>query len=397
MFTNPRSSAARLSVLVAAVSLVAAACGGDDDSSDDADEPAPATSAASDEDVATTDAPTTETPATEAPAEEPADDYEPGDIEYRVVNLLDTPADVYVRSNGLVEAWLVEEGLPPGAVSDLYAPPADGKVVITQPGAGDATCVVDCDHFIAEASAFEGTGDVHTVVLHDADGEPGALDLWEEPTTATGNSNSMPAADPSTGVVIVTAIDVSDADFGMQTSIDGIDGCIEPIGGGNVLVGGNQTPSFAYDGAAADFVFYNNQDRECLDDVYGGPFAVSGGPGTRTHILLTGAPYELDAIVLPFVNSETGDSAGVDADAADSPNYDAAIAFMEAEMQTELGMSPDEAACVAPYLVDAIGADTLIVDGEQVVLEELGDEAAEQAAIGLFDGAVACGIDPDSL
>jgi hypothetical protein len=144
-------------------------------------------------------------------------EFTPGDVEYRVVNLLAEPVDLYVRTQGLVEAFLMEEGVAPGAVTDFYAPPADGIFLVTEAGAGDPECVVSCDHFIAELSPFSDDGPAHTVVLYDNFGQAASFDLWESPSEASsGNANAMAPADAAAGVVVVTAIALTEADFGLR-------------------------------------------------------------------------------------------------------------------------------------------------------------------------------------
>src|SRR5690606_16754551 len=54
-------------------------------------------------------------------------EFDPGDVSYRVVNLLDEPVDLYARTQGFVEAFPLELGVAPGAVTEFYAPPADGR------------------------------------------------------------------------------------------------------------------------------------------------------------------------------------------------------------------------------------------------------------------------------
>jgi hypothetical protein len=72
--------------------------------------------------------------AAEEPTAEPAETsgtYEPGPIEFRAVNLLDVPVGIYVRSTGLVEAFVIHQGVAPGAVTGFVAPPEGGKFVVT--------------------------------------------------------------------------------------------------------------------------------------------------------------------------------------------------------------------------------------------------------------------------
>lgn len=285
-----RTGTTRKLALALAIALSLAACGG----SDDGDSAAGGT-----------------TVETAAPVEDTTDagggtaveiagsgDYDAGDITYRVVNLLDEPVDLYVRTDGFVEAFFVEAAVAPGAVTDFYAPPVDGRFVVTEAGAGDATCVIDCPHFIAELSSFADSGPVHTVVLYQEDGQRSAFDLWELPTpAAAGNANAMIASDATTALVVVTAIAVTGADFGLRLGIEGTTGCIENTNLANVLIGGNQTPAFAYSGVA-DLLLFDNQDRECSGEPVGGPFTVSGDVGSRTHVILTGSPGAMDAVIV---------------------------------------------------------------------------------------------------
>ncbi len=185
-----RTPTRSLLITATAGALILAACGGDDDSSDD--------TTATTEAAATTDASSDDTTATTddmADGDDVADgddsgddgsssgDFTPGDIEFRAVNQLDRPVDLYVRTSGLVEAFLVQEGLQPGEVSDLYAPPAEGIFLVTEAGATDPTCVVDCTDFISEQSTvFVENGPIRTVVLYDDEaGISSAIELWEDP------------------------------------------------------------------------------------------------------------------------------------------------------------------------------------------------------------------------
>ena len=274
----------RVTTTLAASLLLFAACGGSDDATSEPDptDGVGTTEATGDgttggtDDIAvdaTTDATTDTGDGTE---------YEAGDVEYRVVNVLDEPVDIYVRTTGLVEAFTIAEGVGPGEVTDFVAPPPDGVFLVTEAGAGDPTCVSGCDHFIAELSGLDDQGPLHTVVLYEDEfNGPSAFDLWEQPAAdAEGNANAMAPADPASGVVVVTAVAVTDADFGLRLAVAGSAGCIDPFNLENVLVGGNQTPAFTYDGDSVEWVLHDNTDRECVDEPVGGPFVVDGGPGT---------------------------------------------------------------------------------------------------------------------
>ncbi len=293
---------ARISMtIVASMSLVAACGSGSNDSSD---------VTGSLDTIEATDASTSDT-ATTPETTQPdatigsATDFEPGGVGFRVVNVLDQPVDIYVRTSGLVEAFTIAEGVEPGTITELVAPPVDGVFLVTEAGAGDATCVSRCDHFIAELSAFEEQGPVHTVVLYiNEAGAPASFDLWEQPGPGSeGNANAMTPADPASAVVVVTGIALTDADFGVRLAVDGTPGCLEPFNVENILVGGNQTPAFTYDGDSVDLVLHDNTDRECAGEPVGGPFTVDGGPGTRSHLILTGSPGDMDAIAVTMIDA----------------------------------------------------------------------------------------------
>jgi hypothetical protein len=327
-----------------------------------------------------------------------AGDFTPGEIEYRVVNLLDEPVDVYVRTSGLVEAFLVDPAVAPGAVTDFHAPPVDGVFVVTEADAGDATCVVGCDHFIAQLNAFPDDGTVHTVLLHDADGTRSTFDLWEDVgADRSDSSNAMVPADPATGLVVVTGIALTDADFGLRLGIDGVAGCQEPTNLENVLVGGTQTPAFAYPDDSADLWLFDNQDRECTGEPVGGPFTVDGGPGTRTHLILDGSPGAMDAIVLPMVDEGADRGSTESAGGSGDEQRLLAIELMTPEVAAGLGLPDDQAACAAEFLVDAIGPDVLLYEGELVDLDTTLTDYEDVAIDALVAAVPVCGIDPSLL
>jgi len=371
--------------LASAGALLLAACGGSDSSSDTA---APNTTAAADTTTAETTGETMAPDTTGGGSGE----FTPGDVEYRVVNLLAEPVDLYVRTQGLVEAFLMEEGVAPGAVTDFYAPPADGIFLVTEAGAGDPECVVSCDHFIAELSPFSDDGLAHTVVLYDNFGQAASFDLWESPSEASsGNANAMAPADAAAGVVVVTAIALTEADFGLRLGIDGVAGCQEAFNLANVLVGGNQTPAFTYEGDSADILLYDNQDGECAGEPVGGPFTIEGGAATRSHLILTGSPGSMDAIVVPMVDGDVvpGESAGADRDDV--------VAGLAEGLGESLGLTPEQATCSAELIVDEVGLDTFLVDGAVVDFDTLSDEVAEAAIAAMTLAVEACGLDPALL
>lgn len=400
-------------VLLATAGLVLTACGGDDDT---AAEPAAAddtVNAPSDEtademsdqvsddgttaesgsvaaDVTTDDASATAT------TDAPTGTYEPGDIEFRTVNLLDQPVDVYVRTTGLLEGFEIRAGLAPGETSEFAAPPEGGALVITTADAGDPTCVVDCDHLIAVLTGYPEDGPVHTVVLYDDEySGPSAMDLWEQPVERRDNGNEMPPADPAIAMAVVTAIAVSDADFGLRMSVDGTPGCVDPIDRDNILIGGNQTLPFDMTGVSS-FSIHDNNDRECAEPSHG-PFTFDAAAGERLHILLHGsAAGDLGAVLLPMTgDAPVGDDADSDgANAAGSGDRDLAIELMATEVSTTFGLDGDSSTCVAELIVDAIGPEVLLVDGRLVELDSLGDAAADATGAALVGSTEQCDVDP---
>ena len=326
--------------LVASMALIVACGGGSDDSSGEpvATDASIATDAPVGVDSGATDDTTSPDTTESSGGVGSPGDFEPGDIGYRVVNALDEPVDIYVRTSGLVEAFTIAEGVEPFAVTDLAAPPAGGQYVVTEAGAGNPTCVMECDHFIAELTAFGDDGPVHTVLLYNEEtGEPAAFDLWEQPEPGNeANANAMAPADPANGVVVVTAIALTDADFGLRLGIAGTPGCLEPFNLDNVLVGGNQTPAFTYDGDRVDLVVHDNSDRECTEAPVGGTFTVDGGPGTRSHLILTGTPNDMSAIVVPMIDDDSATTSSGDEGATSDGDRDVAIEQMAIEAAANL-------------------------------------------------------------
>lgn len=322
--------------------------------------------------------------------------FDPGDIGFRVVNLLEEPVDLYVRTSGLVEAYLVAAGVGPTTVTELSFPPANGIFLITEAGAGDATCVSGCDHFIAELSTFAEDGPVRTVLLYtDEFGQRRSFDLWEQPDSSrVGNANAMVDPDPTTGLAVVVGAALREADFGLRLSLVGTSGCAEPVNVENILVGGNQTPVFALGDGPAAVLLHRNDDRECADAPVGGPFSVESEPGSRSFVFLSGAPDAMDAIVVPMV-AHTIPTAG--GGSANSVDVERAVALFAEAVELELGFPPAEARCASEVLVDAIGADVLL-DGDRLVdLDALPLEVQDAATDALIVAIGRCDIDPALL
>lgn len=49
-------------------------------------------------------------------------------------------------------------------------------------------------------------------------------------------------------------------------------------------------PAFTYTGDTVALVLHDSSDSDCVEEPVGGPFTVDGGPGARSHLLLTGSP-----------------------------------------------------------------------------------------------------------
>lgn len=408
---RPRPSV--LATLVASLALVAAACGGDDAGSSPVTTPAPAVDEAADQD---------------APADSYADDddtdddidddasaggadldeYVPGTDQIRVVNLLDDPVDVYVRTtDGLVVAFLLEAGLAPGGVSDYLAPPDPGRLIVTEAGAGDATCVSTCPHILSDVRTGDDTGPVITSIVYfdQFANDVRSLQVWETPPPGDSTlSNRMPDPDPSIGLFIPVGAPLSDADFGLRVSYAGIDGCQENRDQVNALVGGSSTLPYAYDGASVEVLLHDNTDRDCVEAPVGGPFTISGGPGTRVLLVLTGSPGDMDAVILALSGDVEGaapstdgdDASGSDDDATGaSADVGAVVDALDAFLGAQLPLSPTETACLAAVIVGQVGADALTDPaGGPVDFDFVSPELEDQLIDALIVGIDDCGVDP---
>jgi hypothetical protein len=248
-----------------------------------------------------TPAGTSPTPAATVATATPGVALPEGEIKFRVVNLwrddsgAPSPVDVYVRTQGLVQAAPVIAPLVYGAATDYFMPPDPGKVVVTTAGAGDPTCVASCPHFISESSTNFGEGDARTVILYG----DGALELWENPDPASVGvtGNAVPPADASTALVLVVGVALVDADFGLHLGFAGTEGCQPNRVSESIIVGGNQITVYGFDGSA-DVLLYAADDYDCTRDPVGGPFTVSGPAGTRSLLVLSGAPGDIEALTL---------------------------------------------------------------------------------------------------
>lgn len=252
---------------------------------------------------AATATPTTGAPTTPAPTAvaTPTTTLPEGEIRFRVANLYrddsgtPAPVDVYVRTQGLVQAAPVMAPLAYGSATDYFMPPDPGTVVVTSAGAGDPTCVSGCTHFVSENSTNFGEGDARTIILYG----DGGLELWHNPDPASVGvtGNALPPADPSTALVLVVGVALVDADFGLHLGFAGTAGCQVNRVSESIIVGGNQIAVYGFD-SSADVLLYASDDFDCTGDPVGGPFMVTGEPGSRSLLVLSGSPSDMDALNL---------------------------------------------------------------------------------------------------
>lgn len=247
-----------------------------------------------------------------------AGDYQPGSIDYRVVNLLEMTSggkpdlEVYVRTDDLVTAYRTEAGLAYGELTDYFAPPEPGTVVAMQAGTGSPTCVVNCDHLVIEASTGSGAGQgkQRTIVVyrekHPASDTPADeaanYEMWENPDAdSIGKyANALPPADPAKVTILAFADAVSGADFGLRVARVGDAGCSAGVGNADGLVGGTQIVAFAYEPGPFDLTVHDSADSDCSGDPVGGPFSVLADAGSRGYLMLYGKPGAMEALTVPI-------------------------------------------------------------------------------------------------
>ena len=98
------------------------------------------------------------------------------------------------------------------------------------------------------------------------------------------------------------------------------------------------------------------------------PLAV--GPTTTGDVVVTGAPTDsIDPATVALANE-----------------------LMSASVQANLGLPKEQADCAAVFMVNALGADNLIVDGELVDLDTLPAEAQQAGAAAITEAVPNCGI-----
>lgn len=219
------------------------------------------------------------------PSPTAAQSFTPGTVQYRVVNLRpDETLDIDVQTDGVIQAIPVQAGLAHGEATDYFAPPAGGAVVVRSG-----------PEVVATASTGFGEGDARTLIVY----EDGALELWHDPDPASVGTtgNALAPADPSTALLYVVGVALSDADFGLRLAFDGLPGCQPNRTSESILVGGNQIAVFAF-AEVAGVQLYDPTDTECAGPPVGGPFPVSGDAGSRTLLVLYGEPTAMEALDL---------------------------------------------------------------------------------------------------
>jgi len=281
----------RIAPLALVFLLAVTACGGS------ATTAVPPTALPATNQPSATDAPASPTqPSVETPTEAPSS-MTPGAIAYRVANLTAGPVDVYVRTQGLVQALPAATGVEPGAVTDDLFPPDPGSVVVLPAGGTDPTCVSGCT-FLAESSTTFGDGDRRLLVVRG----DGATEYWENPAPASvgTSSNALPPADPAQALLIAEAQGVTDGSFGMRVAYTGKAGCQLDAAGNASLLGGTVVATYPMDPAGAEVVVHNGSDQDCSAAPVGGPFPVTGAMGSRTFLLLWGAMGAMQGLAVPL-------------------------------------------------------------------------------------------------
>jgi hypothetical protein len=281
----------RIAPLALVCLLAVTACGGS------AATVAPPAAAPATTGPAATDAPAAPTqPPAETPTDAPAS-MTPGAIAYRVANLTAGPVDVYVRTQGLVQALPAATGVAPGALTDDLFPPDPGSVVVLPAGGTDPTCVSGCT-FLAESSTAFGDGDRRLLVVRD----DGATEYWENPAPASAgtSSNALPPADPAQALLIAEAQGVTDGSFGMRVAYAGAAGCQLDTAGIASLLGGTVVATYAMDPPGTDVVVHDSSDQDCSAAPVGGPFPVTGAIGSRTFLLLWGTLGAMQGLAVPL-------------------------------------------------------------------------------------------------
>lgn len=273
---------------VALTAVLLGGCGGGSPAAPTAPGPTQASTAAP------TEAPT-ETP-TATPTQTAS--LAAGSIGYRVVNQTAAAVDVYVRSQGLVQASLATASLEPGAVTAELFPPEPGAIVVLSAGKGDPTCVSSCD-FAGEATSNTGEGNHRILVVGDGD----ATEYWANPKPASVGAfaNALRPADPAKALVIIEASGVTDGKFGLRVTWAGANGCVDALDAAGLMLGGTNVLAYAMDPAGGALALHAGSDATCSQPPVAGPFTIAAAAaGSRTFVIAWGATGAVKAVVLPL-------------------------------------------------------------------------------------------------
>jgi hypothetical protein len=242
----------------------------------------------------------------------------PGSVGWRFVHLYARPdgttptLEVFARSDGFVNAYPVRSGVTLGSVLDYIHPPAGGGVVAMETGdTGQATCITNCTHFVVDVAAAGGEGDRRTVVVYPenpsfiASQNPsefaGTIEFWEDPKPASIGQfgNALMPADPARGLLFVVGAGVPEARFGLRLAFAGKAGCQASLNQPGGMIGGNQVPAYAIAGDVMANL-HGGSDADCSKPPVGGPFPVTGAPGSRGYLFLYGTFAALQAVDVPI-------------------------------------------------------------------------------------------------
>lgn len=212
-----------------------------------------------------------------------------------MVNEWTGPVDVYLRSQGLVQASRAVADLQPGAATEQLFPPDPGEVVVLPAGSGDATCVSDCS-FVAQSSTNFGEGDFRILLVRDA-----STELWANPSASSvgKTANALPPATPDRPLLIADAGGVSDAQFGLSLAWGGGKGCATPLNARGLLLGGTNILSYDMARTGGRVTVFLGSDSSCIAQAQGGPFRIPAtAKGNRVLLLLHGKMGAMSATTL---------------------------------------------------------------------------------------------------
>lgn len=224
--------------------------------------------------------------------------YEPGAQRFRLLNVSGQDLDLVTRtSNGTVVAYVVRASVPTGSVTDHVGAPDPGSVVAALAGAEELTCVSTCEHFRHRQNTSFINDDQVTILVHPT----GSIELWEhqELPSAGFYNTSIPAADPTVGTVLVIAGPVTGSDLGFRLAVAGTPGCFEdPMQSG--AMAGTYLAIAVPVATPIALTVHDPADADCAAEPVGGPFPVESAPGSRTYLVLEGAPGAMTGLLVPI-------------------------------------------------------------------------------------------------